>query len=146
MLVYYSRDILLLLIPLQQIWSLDGRVVQVLDRTQTLPMTFDPSDRELPPAVSGSRGYASSCVRDVSWHSSQPVILSAAWASHGESTVARHEWKGLSKLSYNLEDWTEKNRAEEAERRARLNRTLPGSYNRNDDDDGEYIATSDGDD
>ena len=32
-----------------QIWSLDGQIVQILDRGLTLPMSYDPSERELPP-------------------------------------------------------------------------------------------------
>lgn len=28
------------------------------------------------------------------------------------SVVARHEWKGLSKLSHSLEDWVDKQKAE----------------------------------
>jgi DDB1- and CUL4-associated factor 11 len=49
-----------------QIWSLDGRVVQVLDRSCSLPMSFDPSGPE-PESTSGSRQDV--CVRDVSWSS-----------------------------------------------------------------------------
>lgn len=48
------------------IWSLDGRVVQVLDRSGTLPMSFDPSGPEPSPTNSARRRI---CVRDVSWHS-----------------------------------------------------------------------------
>lgn len=56
------------LIPLKshQIWSLDGRVVQVLDRSLTLPITFDPSGPVPPPTAAPRRRV---CVRDVSWHS-----------------------------------------------------------------------------
>lgn len=128
---------------LPQIWSLDGRVVQVLDRAQTLPISFDPSEPDPPPRTSTRRAYASLCVRDVSWHSSQPVMLSAAWGAHGESTVARHEWKGLSKMNYKLEDWTDKAKAEAAERQVILGRPLPGAFHDSDGD--EYVATSDED-
>lgn len=48
------------------IWSLDGRVVQVLDRTKTLSMSTDPSAPETD-AVPHYRSEV--CVRDVSWHS-----------------------------------------------------------------------------
>ena len=54
-----------------QIWSLDGTIVQVLDRSKTLPMDCDPSAPE-PDEPTGRqlRGYGNNkiCVRDVSWH------------------------------------------------------------------------------
>ena len=70
-------------------------------------------------------------------------MLSAAWGSHGESTVARHEWKGLSKMNNKLEDWVEKTKAETVERQA-LGRPLPGAFQDSDDDD-EYIPTDEDD-
>ncbi|KAF7302962.1 WD-REPEATS-REGION domain-containing protein [Mycena kentingensis (nom. inval.)] len=95
------------------IWSLDGRIVQVLDRSKTFPMSFDPSGEE--PGV--PRGVdLDACVRDVSWHSQEPVLMSAAWeGGRGGSRVARHEWKGLSKLGGSLEDWVEREQAHAAE-------------------------------
>lgn len=127
------------------IWSVDGRLVQVLERSRTLPITFDPSGPE-PDQVPRRNSY--NCVRDVSWHSKEPVLLSAAWGE-GISTVARHEWKGLGKLNYKLEDWVEKNDAEGRELRnfhSRTRRglhtgrrgTIPGAFN-DDDDDDEFI-------
>ncbi|KAF8560152.1 WD40 repeat-like protein [Imleria badia] len=109
------------------IWSLDGRVVQVLDRSQTLPMSYDPSAPELEP-LTGSR--ATVCVRDVSWSSREPALMSVGWESSlvGGSIVARHEWKGLSKMAYSLEDFTEKQRTERAQRAVKLTPvTLPSS-------------------
>ncbi|KAI0651973.1 WD40 repeat-like protein [Trametes meyenii] len=100
------------------IWSLDGRVVEVLDRSYTLPMARDPSGPE-PAEMTPSR--VSPCVRDVSWHSQEPILMSTGWLgrrwglSEG-SVVARHEFKGLSKLRGSLEDWVERDRAERAER------------------------------
>ncbi|KAI6031543.1 hypothetical protein PISMIDRAFT_392199 [Pisolithus microcarpus 441] len=93
------------------IWSLDGRVVEVLDRAATLPMFYDSSGPGLQPP---KRSRTAVCVRDVSWSSTEPVMMSVGWddSRTGGSTVARHEWKGLSKMSYSLEDWTEKQRAE----------------------------------
>ncbi|TDL28344.1 WD40 repeat-like protein [Rickenella mellea] len=125
------------------IWSLDGQVVQILDRTHTLPIAFDPSAPEPPPKSHG-RGHPV-CVRDVSWHGKEPVILSAGWEGGrvGQSSVARHEWKGLGKMS--LEDLVTKNSAEgeqQGERRslrrsARLN-SMPGHFaGITDDDDDE---------
>ena len=72
------------------------------------------------------------CVRDVSWHTQEPVLLSAAWARDGTSSVARHEWKGLSK-TMKLEDWVIKEEAEASEqtglrRSRRLARLPPGAY------------------
>ncbi|KAF8265761.1 WD40-repeat-containing domain protein [Lactarius quietus] len=94
------------------IWSLDGRVVQVLDRSKTLPMAFDPSGPE-PRNFNGSKAV---CVRDVSWHSKEPVLMSVGWSNgHGGSVVARHEWKGLLKMPGALEDLVEKRRLESQE-------------------------------
>lgn len=87
--------------------------------------------------------------------SQQPVIISAAWESsrHG-STLARHEWKGLSKMTNSLQDWEEKRRQEQAEtaesgsatrrssriQQQRLRRLLmPGMYFSVDDDDDEEM-------
>jgi len=121
------------------IWSLDGRIVQVLDRAKTLPETFAPSGPELEPI-----GSVNSCVRDVSWHSQEPVMLSAGWDNvRGGSVVARHEWKGLSKMPGALEDWVEKKRLENAEgaserrhhMRLRSRQRVPGAFD--DEDDGE---------
>ncbi|KAJ3879454.1 WD40-repeat-containing domain protein [Lentinula edodes] len=132
------------------IWSLDGTLVQVLDRTKTLPLWADPSGVEYSRTARRNNG---SCVRDVSWSPEQPVIISAAWESsrHG-STLARHEWKGLSKMSNSLQDWEEKRRQEQTEtaeggsstrrssriQQQRLRRLLmPGMYFSVDDDDDE---------
>ncbi|OCB87134.1 WD40 repeat-like protein [Sanghuangporus baumii] len=132
------------------IWSLDGRLVQVLDRSETLPMSFDPSGPDVPSLGRPSNG---SCVRDVSWHTREPVMLSAAWGVHGTSSVARHEWKGLNKMGGSLEDWEEKRVAEEAERISgrsvplrrsmRLSSVLPGAYHFDDDDDDNEYFTED---
>ncbi|KAJ7157164.1 WD40 repeat-like protein [Mycena filopes] len=126
------------------IWSLDGRVVQVLDRSKTLPMTFDPSSPE-PGAGSGQESNV--CVRDVSWHSREPVLMSAGWESgRGGSRVARHEWKGLTKMAGSLEDWVVKQTQEAREnttrRSARLQdlsarsrrETMPGTFESDDSD------------
>ena len=115
-----------------QIWSLDGRCVQILDRSETMPISFDPSGPEYP-ATKHQNNFP--CVRDVSWSSQEPVMLSAAWGPHGTSSVARHEWKGLSKMAGKLEDWADKKLAE-SEDVARLPpnptsfnwRRVPGSW------------------
>ncbi|KAH9081527.1 WD40-repeat-containing domain protein [Lactarius deliciosus] len=121
------------------IWSLDGRVVQVLDRSKTLPMAFDPSG----PEPSDFKGSKPVCVRDVSWHSKEPVLMSVGWSSgHGGSVVARHEWKGLLKMAGALEDLVEKRRLEGQERSARQPRRLPGQL----DSDDEFVLDSDEDD
>ena len=120
--------------------------MQVLDRATTLPLTFDPSDKELPlRETSGG-----SCVRDVSWHSREPVMMSAAWGNHGTGSVARHEWKGLTKMNGRLEDWEERRVAEAVEKRsgprergvplrrsARLARLLPGAHSSESESDGD---------
>ena len=103
------------------------------------------------------------CVRDVSWHTQvrqlsilrvtrqihltrqQPVLMSAGWLGSGwganeSSVIARHEWKGLSKMQYNLVDYTAKQAAERNERhnrRAGLRANgarMPGYYMEEEDD------------
>ncbi|TFK77480.1 WD40 repeat-like protein [Pluteus cervinus] len=94
------------------IWSLDGQVVQILDRAKATSMAIDPSGPE--PERGGANQYEV-CVRDVSWHSQEPVLMSAGWESgRGGSLVARHEWKGLSKMK-KLEDWVSKAQQEKSE-------------------------------
>ncbi|GJE85863.1 WD40 repeat-like protein [Phanerochaete sordida] len=117
------------------IWSLDGRVVQVLDRAGTLPMSFDPSE---PQSTTQRQPYRKVCVRDVSWHSQQPIMMSAGWLGGGwgtneSSVIARHEWKGLSKMRYSLEDYVDQQNLERPERAARTQRrgatrAMPGTF------------------
>ncbi|WVQ82798.1 hypothetical protein IAT38_004930 [Cryptococcus sp. DSM 104549] len=113
------------------IWSLDGKVVQVLDRTQseplrspTSPNTYsDPSAPFTPPQSPSNPMSAYSTghtVRDVAWHRYEPTLMSTCWEhSNGYrrgGTVAKHEWKGLGKGGLErLEDWVEKKREEEGE-------------------------------
>lgn len=63
--------------------------------------------------------------------------MSVGWESgRGGSTVARHEWKGLSKMTHRLEDWVEKQRMEgrdQAQRAARMTR-VPGAFTDDDDE------------
>lgn len=127
------------------IWSLDGRVVNVLDRARTLPMTMDPSAPE-PEITSGARQNV--CVRDVSWHSQEPVLMSVSWSSsraHGGSIVARHEWKGLNKRHGALEDLLEKQKQENSEslshrrgQRQTRRQHVPGAYENSDVEDDDY--------
>ncbi|RDX51000.1 WD40 repeat-like protein [Lentinus brumalis] len=121
------------------IWSLDGRVVQVLDRSYTLPMALDPSGPD-PDDITPSR--VRPCVRDVSWHSQEPILMSTGWLGrrwgHTEgSIVARHEWKGMSKVMGGLEDWVARQKAERAERAQRRSqrRNMPGAFGQSSDDD-----------
>lgn len=122
-------------------------------------MSFDPSDRDAGEPITAPSQV---CVRDVSWHSQvcnfafdshsnmysidlsyqEPVLMSVAWQSgRGHSSVARHEWKGIGKLSGGMgkiEDHVDKQKLERAERAAnRANRAnrrglntprMPGSY------------------
>jgi DDB1- and CUL4-associated factor 11 len=97
-------------------------------------MSFDPSGPEY---TRGGRQNDSTCVRDVSWHTHEPVMLSAGWEGRmGGSIVAKHEWKGISKtelMSRNgLEDWNTKASEEGAESRARR---IPGGLLPMSDDD-----------
>jgi WD repeat-containing protein 23 len=113
-------------------------------------MAYDPSEPE-PPALPTRRQI---CVRDVSWHTQQPVLMSVGWASRNSgSIVARHEWKGLGKLGNHLEDWVDKQSAEYKEKpaqsayqsaaaaatapesRSSRARTIPGAYEDDEDED-----------
>ncbi|KIM47605.1 hypothetical protein M413DRAFT_439274 [Hebeloma cylindrosporum] len=114
------------------IWSLDGRIVEVLDRSKTLRASFSPSGPE-PQPTSGMSGNI--CVRDVSWHSQEPVIMSAGWESaRGGTVIARHEYKGLLKMPGALEDlvekrWREAADTENVRRSTRLQaQRIPGAY------------------
>lgn len=80
--------------------------------------------------------------------SQEPVIMSAAWSNRsGGTVIARHEWKGLSKLRYKLEDWLQKGELEARDspplgrRRPGLRerRHVPGSYSVSDDDDSDWV-------
>ena len=51
-----------------QVYSLDGRIVQVLDRGRSLPISYDPSEPDPGEPLPG-RYAGPVCVRDVSWHS-----------------------------------------------------------------------------
>ncbi|KAK0198745.1 WD40-repeat-containing domain protein [Armillaria mellea] len=128
------------------IWSLDGTVVQTLDRNRVLLMGHDPSAPERLNAHHNTNRRV--CVRDVSWHSQEPVMMSAGWDSgHGGSILARHEWKGLSKMNGSLEDWvtreeSERHATENVRRSSRLATQrrrdftlIPGSYLDEDEDD-----------
>lgn len=67
--------------------------------------------------------------------------MSVAWSSAGRggSVVARHEWKGLLKMSGALEDFVEKSRLESQEHE-------PGStLGHLDSDSDEYTLESDSD-
>jgi len=64
--------------------------------------------------------------------------MSAGWESgRGGSIIAKHHWKGLSKMHGHLEDWVEKHRNEQEESSARQRSTsstrvrhthLPGAF------------------
>lgn len=118
------------------IWSLDGRIVQILDRSKTSAMAFDPSAEE---CILPNSTRNTVCVRDVSWNGNEPMMMSAGWDgghSLSKSVVARHEWRGLSKMSYGLEDWMEKQNIERGERATRTRRTLrvPGAFDSEEND------------
>jgi WD repeat-containing protein 23 len=106
-----------LISPNSQIWSVDGHLVQRINSRKSMPITNSPSgpEPELDPyEVPEQMGQ--SVVRDVSWHSQQPVIMSCAWGDRfSKSHVSRHEWKGLGKLGGKLEDWVEKTQQESVE-------------------------------
>jgi WD repeat-containing protein 23 len=105
-----------------QIWSLDGRIVETLDRAHTLSMAFDPRDRDLPERQHPHRSsHNEMIIRDCSWHPREPALLSCYWHNDESSSVARHEWKSLGKRGMTLEDVVEKEQAEATEQWARRN-------------------------
>nr|VWO96723.1 G-protein comlpex beta subunit CpcB [Ganoderma boninense] len=86
------------------------------------------------PAETTGQQYIYSGSSDGKIH--QPILMSTGWLgrhwgmSEG-SVVARHEWKGLSKLRNSLEDHVEKQRlerAERAQRRATRRDAMPGTF------------------
>ncbi|BGP47242.1 hypothetical protein JCM10450v2_003094 [Rhodotorula kratochvilovae] len=99
------------------VYSLDGRIVQVLDRAQAHPLLdrasgayADPSELRLRGAPNDARrrrGYAPPIVRDVSWHPFEPKMMSTAWEDAGgvEGSIALHEWAGRGEA---LEDRVER--------------------------------------
>ncbi len=56
--------------------------------------------------------------------------LGSGWGANESSVIARHEWKGLSKMQYSLQDYVERQTSERAERAQRRGvlRSMPGSY------------------
>lgn len=68
--------------------------------------------------------------------------MSVGWESgYGRSSVARHEWKGIGKFGDgmgNLEDYVEKTRLNNSERRYQARSTtrshMPGSFSFESDD------------
>ncbi|GAA5923660.1 hypothetical protein JCM3775_000463 [Rhodotorula graminis] len=86
------------------IYSLDGRVVQVLDRAHSHPLIDrssgsynDPADLQLRSRPrKGRTGYSPPVVRDVSWAPYAPQLMSTAWEDRGavEGSIALHEWAG----------------------------------------------------
>ncbi|GAA6054137.1 hypothetical protein JCM3770_003214 [Rhodotorula araucariae] len=97
------------------IYSLDGRIVQVLDRAQAHPLLdrvtgayADPSELRLRAAGrTGRTRYMPPTVRDVSWHPFEPKMMSTAWEDAGdvEGSIALHEWAGTGEA---LEDRVER--------------------------------------
>lgn len=98
------------------IWSLDGRIVQAIDRTHTLPITFEPSEADQPPRDQRRHRHNDRIIRDCSWHPHEPVMLSCLWHSDESSSIGRHEWKSLGKRGMTLEDVVEQGNLEANER------------------------------
>ncbi|SCV70734.1 BQ2448_3496 [Microbotryum intermedium] len=102
------------------IWSLDGTLVQKINRRYTHPLINaetgdynDPFDWQLRSSKGKSGGMV--MVRDVSWHPYRPELMSTAWCNgHGgeciEGDLALHAWKGASGES--LADRAERERLE----------------------------------
>lgn len=119
------------------IWSLDGNVVGVLDRSKARDIfargEVDASDASAPErddsglsrsgrTASSAAGFSRSwsyesapnvTVRDVSWHSSESSIMSTAWdgPDSQRGSIAKHEWMGYGKGT-SLEDAFARSEAE----------------------------------
>ncbi|GAA95384.1 hypothetical protein E5Q_02038 [Mixia osmundae IAM 14324] len=83
------------------IWSLDGQVVQILDRRKATPLfgsDGEPNDPSAPEAPPSQHNY-DSVVRDVSWAPFEPTIISTSWESSvgSSGSIAMHEWKAEGK-------------------------------------------------
>lgn len=98
------------------IWSLDGRIVSVLDRRNTIglidPESGDYNDpNSQAPDAPPHKSYGST-VRDVSWHPYEPSLLSTAWDGRAgvEGSIAKHEWR--ARVGETLEDSLERQRLE----------------------------------
>ncbi|OXG54142.1 WD-repeat protein 23 [Cryptococcus neoformans] len=113
------------------VWSLDGRVIQVLDRSaseglySSQGIYSDPSAAPRSPQSSRTNlfGSYSHAVRDVAWHGYEPTLMSTCWDMMGSmrrgGTIAKHEWKGLGKNGLaKLEDWEMKRKEENEGSRA----------------------------
>ena len=63
--------------------------------------------------------------------------LGLGWGSREGSVIARHEWKGLSKMNNSLPDFVEKQKVERDERALRrsLLRGIPGYFGEDSDED-----------
>ncbi|KAH7334519.1 WD40-repeat-containing domain protein [Rhizoctonia solani] len=103
------------------IWSLDGRIVQTLDRTETLSINFDPREPDLPARSTHRSRHNDMIIRDCSWHPREPVLLSCYWHRGESSSIGRHEWKTLGKRGLTLEDVVDKEQQEATEQWARTN-------------------------
>lgn len=83
----------------------------------------------------GRYGYGTGrtgVVRDVSWHNTEPVLMSVAWGPGGYDgdggDVARHEWKGMGKNGMKLEDVVERDAAETGTAPGGGSPVFPGAY------------------
>lgn len=89
-------------------------------------------------------------IADQQTHVQEPVIMSAGWENRsGGTVIARHEYKGLSKMTGALEDWVERQKSEASyasdgpRRSSRLSqnvrrherRHVPGAYEADEDED-----------
>ena len=84
------------------IWSLDGQVVQVLDRALARPLHADDggaADPSAPHAADTTPSRLYCTVRDVSWHKAEPAIMSTAWDGRDfeQGSIAKHELASANK-------------------------------------------------
>lgn len=76
--------------------------------------------------------------------------LGTGWGARESSLIARHEWKGLSKMAYRLQDHVEKQRQEMSDREERAQRrsllregtSMPGAFDMDEDDEDEDESDS----
>lgn len=98
-------------------------------------MGYHPSDTEKPaddystrPLPRNRRRGELPVVRDVAWHTQEPVLMTCSWGTYQRpaSEVAKHEWKGLNKLGGRLEDFVEREQQEATERQKQIPKAPSG--------------------
>ena len=108
------------------IWSVQGHIVQVIDRRYSNSLArFDekgeivPNDPSTPENIRTNHAVnRPPIIRDVSWNPQygNPYIMSTSWDWDESGSLCYHEYKSLTKMQNNIEDWVEKQYSESLEK------------------------------